>query len=58
MVEIEVDSILKYLEALRRLGHDISDLTHSLCHIIASGMPGGVFEIVIHDIPQNRLFGI
>ena len=39
MVEIEVDSILKYLEPLRRLGHDIPDLTHSLCHIIASGMP-------------------
>lgn len=54
MVEVEVESTLKYMETLRRLGHDIPDLNRSLCHIIASGMLGGIFEIVIHDIPREQ----
>lgn len=54
MVEIEVDSTLKYLKTLRRLGQDIPDLNRSLCHIVASGMLGGIFEIVIHDIPKDQ----
>ena len=54
MVEIEVESTFKYMETLRRLGNDIPELDQSLCHIIASGMLGGVFEIVIHDIPKEQ----
>ena len=54
MVEIEVESTLKYVETLRCLGHDIPNLNRSLCHIIASGMLGGIFEIVIHDIPREQ----
>ena len=54
MVEVEVESTLKYVETLRSLGHDIPHLNQSLCHIIASGMLGGIFEIVIHDIPREQ----
>ena len=54
MVEIEVDSTFKYFETLRSLGKDIPELTPSLCHLIASGMLGGIFEIVIHDIPREQ----
>lgn len=54
MVEVEVESTMKYMETLRRLGHDIPELDESLCHIIASGMLGGIFEIVIHDIPKKQ----
>ncbi len=54
MVEIEVESTFKYMETLRRLGKDIPELDQSLCHIIASGMLGGIFEIVIHDIPREQ----
>lgn len=56
MVEIEVDSTFRYMETLRCLGHDIPELDRSLCHIIASGMLGGIFEIVIHDIPREQAF--
>ena len=58
MVEIEVEYTLKYMEVLRRLGKDIPDLSPSLCHIIASGMFNGLFEIVVHDMPceQARLY--
>ena len=45
---------LKYMEVLRRLGKEIPQLDQSLCHIIASGMFNGLFEIVIHDMPREQ----
>ena len=54
MVEIEVEYTLQYMEVLRRLGKDIPMLDKSLCHIIASGMFNGVFEIVVHDMPREQ----
>ena len=56
MVEVEVESTLRYMEVLRRLGTDIPPLNRSLCHIIASGMFNGLFEIVIHDMPREQAF--
>ena len=53
MVEVEVESTLRYMEVLRRLGRRVPALNKSLCHIIASGMFGGLFEVVIHDIPYD-----
>ena len=57
MVEVEVEYTLQYMEVLRRLGKDIPVLDKSLCHIIASGMMGGIFEIVVHDILRSRHCG-
>ena len=54
MVEVEVEYTIKYMEVLRRLGHDIPELDEQMCHIIASGMFNGIFEIVIHDMPEGR----
>ena len=54
MVEVEVEYTLQYMEVLRRLGKDIPELDKSLCHIIASGMFNGIFEIVIHDMPKEQ----
>ena len=54
MVEVEVESTLRYMEVLRRLGKDIPQLNRSLCHIIASGMFNGLFEIVIHDMSREQ----
>ena len=56
MVEVEVESTLRYMEVLRRLGKDIPPLNRSLCHIIASGMFNGLFEIVIHEMPREQAF--
>ena len=56
MVEVEVESTLRSMEVLRRLGKDIPPLNRSLCHIIASGMFNGLFEIVIHDMPREQAF--
>ena len=54
MVEVEVEYTLQYMEVLRHLGKDIPTLDKSLCHIIASGMMSGIFEIVIHDMPREQ----
>ena len=56
MVEVEVESTLRYMEVLHRLGKDIPQLNRSLCHIIASGMFNGLFEIVIHDMPREQAY--
>ena len=47
MVEVEVEYTLKYMDVLRRLGREIPELDEQMCHIIASGMFNGIFEIVI-----------
>ena len=54
MVEVEVEYTLQYMEVLRLLGKDIPTLDKSLCHIIASGMFNGIFEIVVHDMPKEQ----
>ena len=54
MVEVEVEYTQRYMEVLRRLGRDIPGLDKSLCHIIASGMFNGIFEIVVHDMPRDQ----
>ena len=54
MVEVEVESTLEYMETLHSLGYHFLALNRSLCHIIASGMLGGIFEIVIHDMPREQ----
>lgn len=45
---------LQYLEVLHRLGHECPQLDAQLCHIIASGMFNGIFEIVVHDMPKEQ----
>ena len=54
MVEVEVESTLRYMEVLRRLGKNIPPLNRSLCHIIASWMFNGLFEILIHVMPGEQ----
>lgn len=53
MVDVEVDATLRYMEVLRHLGHQVLELDRNLCHIVASGMFGGIFEVVIHDMPRD-----
>ena len=54
MVEVEVEATLEYLVVLRRLGRSVPALDRQMCHIIASGMFNGVFEIVVHDMPREK----
>ncbi len=54
MVEVEVESTLQYMQVLRRLGRNVPVLDRQMCHILASGMFSGLFEIVIHDMPYEQ----
>ena len=54
IVEVEVEYTLRYMDVLRRLGREVPELSQSLCHIIASGMFNGLFEIVVHDMPKEQ----
>ena len=54
MVEVEVEYTLRYMDVLRRLGRDVPELSQSLCHIIASSMFSGLFEIAVHDMPREQ----
>ena len=54
MVEVEVEYTIRYMEVLRHLRQNIPKLDEQMCHIIASGMFNGLFEIVIHDMPRDR----
>ena len=54
MIEAEVEYTLRYIDVLRRLGRAVPKLSQSLCHIIASGMMDGLFEIVVHVICREN----
>ena len=54
MVEVEVEYTLQYMEAVSYTHLRAHELSRSLCHIIASGMFNGLFEIVVHDMPQEQ----
>ena len=54
MVEIEVEYTFRYIDVLLSLGHDVPKLDQDLCHMIASGMFNGMFEVLRHDMPKGR----
>lgn len=54
MVEIEVDYTYKFIEVLKALGNDVPDIDKQFCHIIASGMFNGIFEVIVHDMPKEK----
>lgn len=54
MVEVEVEYTFRYIDVLKSLGHDVPEIDKDLCHMIASGMFDGMFEILRHDMPKER----
>lgn len=54
MVDVEVESTFKYIDVLKYLGKDVPYIDKELCHMIASGMFNGIFEVLRHDMPKER----
>ncbi len=54
MVEIEMEGTHRFLEVLRGMGHTVPHLDEQLEHILVSGLFSSFFEIVIHDMPQEK----
>lgn len=54
MVEVEVEYTFRYMEVLKSLGKKVPDISPELCHMIASGMFEGTFEVLRHDMPKAQ----
>lgn len=54
MVEIEVESTLKFIEVLKQTGHNVPEIDAQLCHIISSGLFNAIFEMIVHDMPKAK----
>lgn len=54
MVEAEVEYTFRYIEVLKSLGKAVPEISQELCHMIASGMFDGIFEVLRHDMPKER----
>lgn len=54
MAEIEVEYTFRYMQVLRELGQNVNEPDKELCHMIASGMFDGMFEVIRHDMPKER----
>lgn len=50
MVDIEVQSTFDYIKST---GQNV-DIDSDLCHMIVSGMFGGIFELIEHDMPREK----
>ena len=51
MVELEVESTHKYYKVLEQLGTPAPKIDERLEHIMATGMIGAFFEMVLHRMP-------
>lgn len=54
MVEVEVEYTFRYIGVLKSLGKAVPEISQELCHMIASGMFDGIFEVLRHDMPKER----
>ena len=51
MCEIEVESTMRFLS---KNNYDTDVLDKQFCHMIVSGMFGGIFEVIEHDLPREK----
>lgn len=54
MVQIEIDATHRFVDVLSGLGRKVKAMDPQMEHILVSGMFSAFFEMVIHDMPQER----
>lgn len=54
MVEIEVAETFEFIKSLKKQGYDVPDMEIAVCHMIASGMFTGIFELIEHDMKKEN----
>ena len=55
MVEVEVESTYKFMDQMCRIGKEINEIDPEMCHMLASGMFGSMFELIVHDMPREKV---
>ena len=53
LVDMEVKSTVKFVEVLKKQGHDLPHIRADLCHILANSLFNGIFEVVAHDFDKE-----
>lgn len=53
LVDMEVESSIRFMEVLRTQGYNLPHIRADLCHILANSLFNGVFEIVAHDFDKK-----
>ena len=53
LVDMEVESTVKFVEVLKNQGHDLPHIRADLCHILANSLFNGIFEVVAHDFDKE-----
>ena len=53
LVDMEVESTVKFVEVLKKQGHDLPHIRVDLCRILANSLFNGIFEIVAHDFDKE-----
>ena len=54
LVELEVESTYRFIAVLESLGYCVPPVDRELCHMIASGLFSGIFEMVVHDMQEAQ----
>ncbi len=54
LVEKETAATYRFMDTMRGMGIDVPDIDPELCHMLASGMFSGIFEIVVHDMKKTE----
>ena len=53
LVDMEVESTVKFVEVLKKQGHELPHIRADLCHILANSLFNGIFEVVAHDFDKE-----
>lgn len=54
LVEKETAATYRFMDTMRGMGIDVPNIDPELCHMLASGMFSGIFEIVVHDMKKTE----
>lgn len=54
MVAVETQSTFRFIAAVRRTGRQVRSVEEQLVHILVNAFFFGVFEMVVHDMPQTK----
>lgn len=53
LVDMEVESSIKFMDVLREEGYIVRNIRVDLCHMLASSLLNGIFETVAHDFGKD-----
>lgn len=53
LVDAETQSTFRFINTLRSTGHNVPPVKKEMCHMLASAMLNGIFEVIAHDFSKE-----